>query len=158
MKEQMKLRIVRAYQVHKSIRKVAKILGVSYGTIHAILKERKALQPWSGFNKIDRWKGGNRGPVTRWIQKHPDVVLSSSIEEIASLVGCEPRFARSWKVARWEKMKRIAKKLVPKKIIKKMSYDQLKIFLVDGSALTAEELFSLQEKAKLKKLRDEKIS
>ncbi len=152
MKELLKSRIARAYQVHKSIRKVSKILGLSYGTIHSVLKERKALLPWSGFERVSRWKGGRRGFVTRWIQKHPNVVIPTSVNQIVELTGCKEAEARSWKIARWAKMKRIAKKLVPKKLILNFSFDKLLINLVDKTSLGFEELSSLEEKKRLKEI------
>lgn len=152
MKDQTKNRIVKAYQVYKSIRKVAKILGLSYGSVHAVLKSRKALLPWSGFARVKRWRGGNRGIVTRWLERHPGTVLPPTLREIAKLVGCEVKDVHSWKTARWAKMKRLARKFVSKKIVKGWDYKRLEIHLLDGSALGAEELFSLAEKAALKEL------
>lgn len=142
-------KVLRAYQVYKSIRTVARILQVSYGSVHKILEDQGALLPWDGFNRVNRWKGGNRGPVTRWIEHHPSVVLPVSCRELAKLTGCSEKETHSWKVARWSRMKRLSSKLIPKKIIKKMDYRHLLIHLVDGSSLGAEELFKMSEKIKV---------
>lgn len=154
MKEQIKQKILRAYQVYKSIRKVTKLTGFSYGTVHAVLKERKALLPWSGFDRVERWKGGNRGVVSRWIDYHPGVVLPTSVREISKITGCKNSDVHSWKVARWKKLKLIAKKVVPDKIIKTRRYGKLEIELVDGTILGASELFNLEQKLREKEARN----
>jgi hypothetical protein len=151
MRETSKDKIVRAYQVHKSIRKVSKLLRLSYGTIRNVLKERNALLPWSGFDRVKRWQGGNRGVVTRWIERHPTVVLPRKTRDLARLIGCSLDDAHSWKVARWSKAKRIALKIIPRKIIKSMRYGKLEIELVNGTVLSVEELFAMH-----KKLQEEK--
>jgi hypothetical protein len=154
MKEQIKIRVLRAYQVHKSIRKVSKLTGFSYGTIHAVLKEKKALLPWDGFKRVERSRTGRRGPVTRWIEKHPGVVLSSSIKEVSKITGCSLQEVHSWKVARWFKLKQAVKKVVPEKIIKSRRYQKLEIELLDGTILGAEELLGLEKTLKEKEKKE----
>jgi hypothetical protein len=152
MKQQTKNRVVKAYQIFKSIRKVSEIIGISYGSVHAILKEAKALRPWSGFNTIKRWKGGNRGPVTRWLEAHPGVVLPKKNKEIARLIGCSTANVHSWKEGRWYKMKAISKRLIPSKIIKRLDYRTLSIILLNGEVLGYEELLDMDRKLKEKKI------
>jgi len=151
MREGDKQRILRAYQVKKSIRVVSRLTGKSYGTIYNVLKEKEALIPWSGFDRIKRWKGGNRGPVSRWISLHENVVLPVRNKEIASLVGCKLSDVHSWKVARWAKIKHVLKVAVPKKIIKSLSYNRLEVTLIDGSVMGADELFRFAEELRLEK-------
>lgn len=151
MKETKKDRIVRAYQVNKSIRKVAALVKVSYGTVHNVLEERGVLLPWSGFTRVNRWRGGNRGAVARWIEHHQDVVLPPNTRDLARLTGLTIKDAHSWKVARWNKMKRLASLVVPKGIIKKMRYSKLEIDLLDGTILTATELFEMYRKLEERK-------
>jgi hypothetical protein len=145
MTQQQKNRIVKAYSVYKSIRKVSRITSLSYGSVHAILKEAGILLPWSGFDRVNRWKGGNRGVVTRWIELHPSVVLPTKTREIARIIGCKTEDVHSWKVARWAKMKRVARKIVPKQIIKSMSFRKMQILLIDGKILGPEELFTMSK-------------
>jgi hypothetical protein len=151
MKDQTKTRILRAYQVHKSIRKVSRIFGLSFGTIHQVLKEKKALLPWDGFKRVVRSRSGRRGPVTKWIEKHPGIVMPSNVRDVVKLTGCASKDAHSWKVARWNKLKRAAKKVVPSKIIKTRRYQKLEIELLDGTVLGVEELLSLEKKLEEKK-------
>jgi hypothetical protein len=145
MKQQTKLRVIKAYQIFKSIRKVSEIIGISYGSVHAILKEANALRPWSGFETIQRWKGGNRGPVTRWIEAHPEVVLPKKRREIAKLIGCSVQEVQNWKMGKWNKVRVISKEIIPRSIIKKMDYRNLSIVLLNGEVLGYEELFKLKE-------------
>lgn len=151
MKETTKQKVLRAYQVHKSIRKVSTLTGLSYGSVQKILKDRKALLPWDGFKRVKRWRGGNRGPVARWIERHPSVVLPTSSKEIARITSCPIKDAQSWKVARWKRLKRVVEKVVPKKIIRTWRYGKLEVELVDGTILTAEEVFEMERKMEEKK-------
>lgn len=154
MKDQLKNRIEKAYSVYRSIRKVASIVGVSYGSVHAVLQERSKLLPWSGFDRVKRWQGGNRGIVARWVERHPSVVMPVKVEDIAKMVGCSRKDAHSWKVARWARMKRVMKMLKIEKVVKRMNYARLEIVLEDGQVLKPDLLFDMEKKLKRKEAAD----
>lgn len=83
-----KEKILRAYQVHKSTRKVAKLLGCSNATVWKVLKSSGVPVRKSGIPADARWNKGRRGSVAIWVSSHPNVVLPPTAKEIMSLTSC----------------------------------------------------------------------
>jgi hypothetical protein len=138
-------KVVKAYLFFKSRRKTAAILGIPQTRVSEILHRRKAMRPWSGFATVKRWRGGNRGPVTRWIQAHPGVVLPKKTRELAKLVGCTPEDVHSWKTARAAKFKQLVATIVPKEAISSIVQRKLEVRLTSGKLLTFETLLELEK-------------
>lgn len=132
-------KVLRAYQFYKSKRKVASALGLSVETVTKILREKKVMKPWSGFKGIKPWRGGNRGPVTRWIQEHPGIQLPSKPKQIAKLIGCTVTDVHSWRTARLAKFKKLLP-LVPKEAVQTIRSRTLQVQLRDGKLLGLEDL------------------
>jgi len=141
-------KVLKAYQVYRSIRKVAALMGCSYGSIQAVLKRHNATLPPDGFARVKHWTGGNPGPVTMWFTDHPNVALPSTTREIALVTGCSPEEINSWRTARRSKFLQMVEVVVPKPIIRCLRKVRFEVVLVDGRVVGYEELEGLYKEAK----------
>lgn len=91
-------KIWRAYQTHKSCRKVAEIYGMSYQTVRRYLKEAGyELQKPGGYHlKGKKVPPFHYGCLAKWLRANPGVKLPRSPSAIADLTGCSLDSVKSY--------------------------------------------------------------
>ena len=85
-------KIIRAYQVHKSCRKIAAIFHISYKTIARYLHEANVpMNPVGGTIFKGKPKTEyHTSCLARWLRDNPGVKLPKSPKKISEITGCSP--------------------------------------------------------------------
>ena len=82
-------KIVRAYKVFGSTRKVADLVGCSNYTVCMVVRKAGVKPTEQGLTERNRWKFGKPpGVVAKWHAAHPDVQMPLKPSAIERLVGC----------------------------------------------------------------------
>lgn len=88
------MKVVRAYQMTKSVRRAAALLHIGYTKVWMVLKEQNVERQPVGMQAKYRYNGGRVGAVKMYAKKHPGVVLPTDSAALAALVGCSRGAAR----------------------------------------------------------------
>lgn len=86
-------KIVSAYRLHLSTRKVAKLLGLSARTVASVIRSYNAsilLPPGGASMKGKPSPHGMNGSFARYVRAHPDVRFPRSVSAIVEMTGCTP--------------------------------------------------------------------
>lgn len=91
-------KIWRAYQTHKSCRKVASLYGISYQTVRRLLKEAgyEIQQPGGHHLKGKKIPPYHFGCLAKWLRDHKGKKLPRSPKEISELTGCSIDAVKSY--------------------------------------------------------------
>lgn len=82
-------KIVRAYSVFPSTRKVAKLVGCSNYTVCMVIRKAGVTPTEQGLTAKNRWRFGRApGIVAKWHAAHGDVEMPLRPAAIEKLVGC----------------------------------------------------------------------
>ena len=82
-------KIVKAYKVFGSTRRVARLIGCSNFTVCMVARKAGLKPTASGLTEENRWHfGKSPGVVAKWSKAHPDVIMPTRPTTIEKLVEC----------------------------------------------------------------------
>lgn len=89
---------IAAYRRAGSLRKAAKLLGVSHTTVHTVLKDQRQLlrPPGGGFRKGHYMPEVHTSAVAEWFRRHSFAVMPRSPKQIAFVIGCSSESVRCY--------------------------------------------------------------
>lgn len=98
--EHFRVRVLKAYDVYKTARGVARALGISHPTAAKYLRKygKEVLEPGGHYARVRPGRTKRTSKFHKWLQENEGVVLPRSPKAQAELSGCSTDTIRSyWK-------------------------------------------------------------
>lgn len=108
--EHFKVRLLKAYEVYKTTRGVARALGISHPTASKYLKKygKEVLEPGGYYARVRPGRAKRTSKFHEWLKQNEGIVLPRSPKAQAELSGCTEDTIRSY----WKRERKIFREQV----------------------------------------------